>query len=158
MAAVARAAGFGSVRQMNRVMESIFRFGPTELRAKRRGRRHGRRRRPATADPVRGAVPSRGDARPPSVPGHARGRTIEGPTYLRTVEVCGNPGVIEVDLGRDESHLALTAHLPTFDSIIDDVTRVRAMFGLDDDVVGAEAHLIRDPLLAAMVTDQAGCE
>ena len=35
---IAGAAGFGSVRQMNRVMEQIFRFTPKELRATRRKR------------------------------------------------------------------------------------------------------------------------
>ena len=36
MTQIATAAGFNSVRQMNRVMQDIFQFTPTELRAKRR--------------------------------------------------------------------------------------------------------------------------
>ena len=36
MVQLAPAAGFNSVRQMNRVMHEVFRFTPTELRARRR--------------------------------------------------------------------------------------------------------------------------
>jgi AraC family transcriptional regulator of adaptative response / DNA-3-methyladenine glycosylase II len=64
--------------------------------------------------------------------------------------------VIEVDLGGDEPHLQLVAHLPTFDSIIDDVSRIRQMFGLDDHVEQAEAHLGADPLLAPLVRRRPG--
>ena len=36
MPATAQAAGFGSVRQMNRVVQAIFKFTPSELRHRRR--------------------------------------------------------------------------------------------------------------------------
>ena len=157
MSAVAGAAGFGSIRQMNRVVEGIFRFPPGALRRKRRRgdvlvADGGLRLRLPFVEPLDrdGAL---AHLRPRVTPGV---EMVEGRTYRRTLEVCGNPGVIEVDLDGDASHLELIAHLPTFDSIIDDVARIRSMFGLDDDVVAAEAHLSADPLLAPVVQAQPG--
>lgn len=157
MPVVAAAAGFGSVRQMNRVVESIFRFSPGELRRKRRGSdvlvADGglRLRLPFVAPLDRNAALAH--LRPRVTAGV---EAIDGDVYRRTLEVCGNPGVIEVDLRGCETHLELVAHLPTFDSIIDDVARIRSMFGLDDDVRAAEDHLLADPLLAPIVRAQTG--
>jgi len=157
MPAVAGAAGFGSVRQMNRVVESIFRFSPSELRRKRRGgdvlvADGGLRLRLPFVEPLDRAA-ALDHLRPRVTPGV---ELVDGEIYRRTLEVCGNPGVIEVDLGGDDPHLELVAHLPTFDSIIDDVARTRSMFGLDDDVKAAEDHLLADPLLAPIVRAQRG--
>jgi AraC family transcriptional regulator of adaptative response / DNA-3-methyladenine glycosylase II len=52
--------------------------------------------------------------------------------------------------------LELRAHLPTFDSIIDDVARIRWMFGLHEDTTAAEAHLMGDQMLGATVSRQRG--
>lgn len=157
MPSVAGAAGFGSVRQMNRVVESIFRFSPGELRRKRRGgdvlvADGGLRLRLPFVEPLDRAA-ALAHLRPRVTPGV---EAVDGHVYRRTLEVCGNPGVIEVDLGGDEPHLELVAHLPTFDSIIDDVARVRTMFGLDDDVRAAEDHLLADPHLAPTVSGRPG--
>ena len=157
MPAVAGAAGFGSVRQMNRVVEGIFRFSPGELRRKRRGgdvlaADGGLRLRLPFVEPLdRDAALAH--LRPRVTPGV---EMVDGEVYRRTLEVCGNPGVVEVDLGGEHAHLEMVAHLPTFDSIIDDVARIRAMFGLDDDVRVAEDHLSADPLLATLVRDRPG--
>lgn len=157
MPAVAGAAGFGSVRQMNRVVESIFRFPPSELRRKRRAgdvlvADGGLRLRLPFVEPLdRGAVLRH--LRPRVTAGV---ESIDEGRYRRTLEVCGNPGVLEVELDGIGEHLEMVAHLPTFDSIIDDVARVRSMFGLDDDVRDAEAHLLADPILAPVVTRQTG--
>ncbi|MDG2028384.1 MAG: DNA-3-methyladenine glycosylase [Acidimicrobiales bacterium] len=142
---------------MNRVVESIFRFPPSELRRKRRVgdvliADGGLRLRLPFVEPLdRDAA--LGHLEPRLTPGV---ELVEDAVYRRTLEVCGNPGVIEVDLGGDDPHLELTAHLPTFDSIIDDVARIRTMFGLDDDVHAAEQHLLADPLLAPAVRVQPG--
>ena len=145
MPVIARAAGFGSVRQMTRVVESIFGFVPRELRAKRRGGDvmtvdGGLRLRLPFVEPLdRSAMVAHLACRV------VRGvEALEGSCYRRTLVVCGNPGVVAADLGGDDAHLELTAHLPAFDSIIDDVARIRAMFGLDDDIQAAEAHLMAD--------------
>ena len=157
MPAIAGAAGFGSVRQMNRVVEGIFRFLPTELRRKRRGGDvlvvdGGLRLRLPFVQPL-----DRRAALDHLVPRVTPGvEAVVGSVYRRTLEVCGNPGVIEVELGGTDPHLELTAHLPTFDSIIDDVARIRSMFGLDDNVRSAESHLLADPLLGDVVRRQRG--
>jgi AraC family transcriptional regulator of adaptative response / DNA-3-methyladenine glycosylase II len=133
LAQVAFAAGFGSVRQFNRVMTEVFRSSPRELRARRR---KGDR---AAAD---GGLVLRLPFHPPldwpallrwfevrAVPGVER---VEGLTYRRTIEVAGDPGVIEVGPGGDD-HLLLTAHLPHWEDLRHLVARVRRMFDLDTD-------------------------
>jgi AraC family transcriptional regulator, regulatory protein of adaptative response / DNA-3-methyladenine glycosylase II len=157
MPVVAGAAGFGSVRQMNRVVAGIFRFSPTVLRAKRRGgdvlvADGGLRLRLPFMEPLDRQA-ALDHLEPRVTPGV---EAVVGSVYRRTLEVCGNPGVIEVALAGTEPHLELTAHLPTFDSIIDDVARVRSMFGLDDDVAAAESRLGSDPLLGPLVRRRPG--
>jgi AraC family transcriptional regulator of adaptative response / DNA-3-methyladenine glycosylase II len=157
MPVVARASGFGSVRQMNRVVQAIFGFGPRELRARRRARDvlvadGGLRLRLPFAEPL-DRYAARHHLEPRVTPGV---ESIDGSVYRRTLAVCGNPGVVEVHLDGDEAHLGLVAHLPTFDSIIDDVSRIRQMFGLDDHVEEAEAQLADDPLLAPVVRRHPG--
>ena len=158
MPVVASAAGFGSTRQMHRVMESIFGFSPSRLRSRRRPgdvlvADGGLRLRLPLATPFhrRGALDHLRPRATPSV------EAVDGTRYRRTLVVCGNPGVIEVDLAgpvdddTGADHLELVAHLPTFDSIIDDVARIRTMFGLDDDPAEAAPTLLADDLLAPLV-------
>jgi len=160
MPAIARAAGFGSVRQMNRIVESIFAFPPSELWRKRRAgdvlvADGGLRLRLPFVEPL-----DRAAARAHIAPRVTAGvESVADGIYRRTLEVCGNPGVIEVNLSDDRddaAFLELTAHLSTFDSIIDDVARIRSMFGLDDDVRAAEEHLLADPVIAPLVRRQRG--
>ncbi len=157
MPAVAAASGFGSARQMNRVIEQIFGFTPSALRAKRH---RGdvltvdgglRLRLPFVVPLDRDAVLRH--LRPRLTPGV---ESIEGSRYRRTLQVCGHPGVVEIDLGGNADHLEMTAHLPTFDSIIDEVARVRHMFGLDDDVIVANGVLADDPLLVPLIRARPG--
>lgn len=157
MPAVTRASGFGSVRQMNRVIHDIFGFGPQELRSKRRAADvlvadGGLRLRLPFIQPLNrdAALAHLGPRATPGV------ESVQDGVYRRTLAVCGNPGVVEVDLAGGEPHLELVAHLPTFDSIIDDVSRLRQMFGLDDDVEPAESHLAADPAMAELLAKQRG--
>ena len=157
MPVVAAASGFGSVRQMGRVVEQIFRFTPSALRAKRR-----RSDILTTDGGLRLRLPFAGPLDRVALMDHLRPRLTPGVEsladgcYRRTLEVCGHPGVVEVDLVGHDDHLELVAHLPTFDSIIDEVARVRHMFGLDDDVNSANNHLAGDPLLAPLVSARPG--
>ncbi len=157
MTATAGAAGFGSVRQMNRVMDEIFRMPPRDLRAKRRkgdvlvadgGLRlnlsfSGEFNQKLALDHLRPRVTSRVES-------------VDGDAYRRTTQTCGNPGVLEVVLAGHDGRLEIRAHLPTFDSIIDDVARVRAMFGLNEDHESAEDHLMADSLLGPVIRRQRG--
>ena len=172
---IAFAAGFRSVRQMNRVMADTFRFPPSELR--RRGRR-GRGRGPApdsggSPDSADGGlslrIPYRGRLDFGAMAAYLGSRAIPGVEnvspgdgglrYFRTVELCGSPGAIEVTAGTDGQrggHLAVTAHLPTFASLIDLVAGVRRLFGLDEDHRRAVAALAGDELLGPLVAEAPG--
>ena len=152
MTVIARAAGFGSVRQMNRVVEHIFRFPPQALRAKRRGRdvlaADGGLRLRIPTDSLLDVDQITTHLAPRLTPGV---ESLAGTVYRRTVATCGHPGVVEIDLAASANAVELTAHLPTFDSIIDDVARVRHMFGLDDDLTAAQAMLADDPALGRLI-------
>ena len=152
MTAIAGAAGFGSARQMHRVVEQIFGFTPSALRAKRHTRDvlavdGGLRLRIPTATPL-DVDHIVGHLQPRLTPGV---ESLEGTVYRRTVENCGHPGVVEIDLAAGTDAVELVAHLPSFDSIIDEVARVRHLFGLDDDLQDASEHLARDPALGRLV-------
>jgi AraC family transcriptional regulator, regulatory protein of adaptative response / DNA-3-methyladenine glycosylase II len=154
---IAFAAGFNSTRQMNRAMLDTFRFTPTELRAKRRQRDR------LVAD---GGLPLRTPydgsfsfsdmlrfhaAR--AVPGI---ETVDGASYRRTITTCGHPGMIDVSDAGDGRHLLLLAHLPTYNALIDDVARVRRIFGLDQPAADRLPALADDELLAPMIAARAG--
>ena len=81
---------------------------------------------------------------------------VAGDRYRRTIDCCGHPGVIEVAPLGDDRHLDVIAHLPTFGSIIDDVSRVRRLFGADIDPGPATELLAVDPLLGPLVARRPG--
>ncbi|MEM8708269.1 MAG: AlkA N-terminal domain-containing protein, partial [Actinomycetota bacterium] len=152
MTVIAGAAGFGSVRQMNRVMEQIFRFTPKELRGKRR------KRDVLDVDGgLRLRIPTGALLDVDQIVTHLRPRltpgveSLDGTVYRRTVNTCGHPGVVEIDLAAGADHVELVAHLPSFDSIVDEVARVRHMFGFDDDLAAAHHQLAADPELGRLV-------
>lgn len=152
MTIIAGAAGFGSVRQMNRVMEQIFRFTPKELRAKRR-----KRDVLAVDGGLQLRIPTGSLLDVDQIVAHLEPRltpgveALDGTVYRRTVNTCGYPGVVEVDLAASAEAVELNAHLPSFESVIDEVARVRHMFGLDDDLAAAHGHLAADPSLGRLV-------
>ncbi|MGB2694014.1 MAG: AlkA N-terminal domain-containing protein [Dehalococcoidia bacterium] len=157
MTRVAFAAGFSSVRQLNRVMLDTFRLSPSALRTKRF--RNDR----LVAD---GGLPLRlpydgplafdqmlAFLRPRAIPGV---EAVGPDVYRRTISTCGSPGVIELRDAGDGCHLLLLAHLPTFDALIDDVTRSRRIFALDQKPDVWLPVLMRDPLLAPLVAARPG--
>jgi len=121
MTQIATAAGFNTVRQMNRVMLEIFQFTPSELRAKRR--------QPDRLV-VDGGLELRVPYRPPlawlslleflaprAVPG-VEAVDLEARVYRRVADVDGSPGVIEVwDVPREQA-LRLRVHLPAIDGLV----------------------------------------
>ncbi|MCK9496125.1 MAG: helix-turn-helix domain-containing protein [Dehalococcoidia bacterium] len=156
---VAGASGFASVRQMNRVMRDVFRFTPAELRSRRR-----QRDRLVADGGLRLRVPFEGHLafeellaylRPRAIPGV---EVVEGGTYRRTTSTHGEPGAIEVSRPsdtHDERHLQVVAHLPAWTTLIDDVARVRRLFGLDTPPAEA-TPLAEDPLLAPSIEARPG--
>src|SRR5262249_45020083 len=131
---IAFAAGFGSVRQLNRVCREVFRAAPHELRARRRGSDR------LVAD---GGLVLRLPFQPPlnwdAMLGYFDARAIAGVervtvnTYRRTVVIDGDPGVLELSPGGPD-HLLLRAHLPHWEGLIHVVQRARRVFNLDADV------------------------
>ncbi len=154
---IAFAAGFSSVRQMNRVIRDTFRLSPLTLRKKRfRSDR-------LVADgglplrlPYDGPLPfdaMLGFLRPRAIPGV---EAVGPDAYRRTISTCGRPGAIELRDAGDGHHLLLLAHLPTYDALIDDVSRARRIFALDHNPESWLPALLRDPLLAPLIAATPG--
>jgi AraC family transcriptional regulator of adaptative response / DNA-3-methyladenine glycosylase II len=147
IADVAFAAGFGSVRQMARVMQDVFHASPTALRAKRR------RSDRLVAD---GGLETRLTFRPPlewdalldflavrAIPGV---ESVADGTYRRTIEIDGLTGALEVR--HDGEHLVARFHLPKWEGLIHHVARARHLFDLDHDPRHLADHLGADASLA----------
>jgi AraC family transcriptional regulator of adaptative response / DNA-3-methyladenine glycosylase II len=159
MTQISQAAGFRSVRHMNRVMKEVFAFTPSELR--------DRRRQPDRLV-TDGGLELRVPYRPPlawdsmlaflsarAIPGVESIDLAEG-IYRRTIDFYGAPAVIEV---RDEpavNALRLRAHLPTLDGVVHLVGDVRRLFDLDADPTVVDAHLARDSNLRGLVRARRG--
>lgn len=128
---IAYAAGFGSIRQLNRAFRDVFHATPSHLRAKRR------RADRLVADgglPLRLSYAGLLDwhavleglaAR--AVPGVEH---VEGDAYRRIVVVDGDPGVLELRPGGPD-YLVLTAHLPHWVALLHVVSRARQIARLD---------------------------
>jgi AraC family transcriptional regulator of adaptative response / DNA-3-methyladenine glycosylase II len=155
VATVGFAAGFNSVRQMNRAMLQTFRASPRELRA--------RRRRPErlVAD---GGLEVQLPYKPPiawddilaylaprATPGV---EAVDGGTWRRVVRHEGHPALIEATAHGE--HVRVRLHLPSFAGLIHLAAGVRSTFGLDDDVREANAVLRRDPLLRTSMRRRPG--
>jgi AraC family transcriptional regulator of adaptative response / DNA-3-methyladenine glycosylase II len=151
------AAGFASVRQMNRVMRDVFHDSPSALRA----RRHRADR--LVAD---GGLDLRVPFRPPLawdellaslgsrvLPGV---ESVDGGVYRRTIVVDGHPGVIELHAPTPDNHLRVRVHLPRWDGLIHVVHQARRMLDLDTDPRPIVEHLGRDPLLRSSVAAAPG--
>jgi AraC family transcriptional regulator, regulatory protein of adaptative response / DNA-3-methyladenine glycosylase II len=153
---IAFAAGFGSVRQLNRSCRDVFRASPRELRARRRVSDR------LVADgglPLRLAY--RGPLDWPALVGYLGARAIpgveqvSGDTYRRTVVVNGDPGVIELQAG-DREAIVLVAHLPHWEELIHVAEHARRIAGLDLDIAEAERHLVRDRVIGPIVQAHRG--
>ncbi|MGQ0830670.1 MAG: AlkA N-terminal domain-containing protein [Microthrixaceae bacterium] len=153
---IAWASGFGSLRQLNRACQEIFRASPTELRARRR------RGDPLAADGgLTLRMSFRGPLDWPLTLGYFARRAItgvewvDGDVYRRTIVVDGDAGMIEVSSGGSD-HLLLRAHLPHVRGLIHVVEGARRIFALDRDPTAANAHLGADPVLGPLVASSPG--
>ncbi|HYT81202.1 MAG TPA: AlkA N-terminal domain-containing protein [Actinomycetota bacterium] len=153
---IAFAAGFGSVRQLNRACRGVFRAPPGELRERRRASDR------LVAD---GGLVLRLPFHPPldcdAMLGYFGARAIagvesvSGGTYRRTVVIDGDPGVLELSPGGPD-HLLLKAHLPHWEGLIHVVQRARRVFNLDADVEAATGHLESDPIIGPLMRARPG--
>ncbi|MFV1991086.1 MAG: AlkA N-terminal domain-containing protein [Acidimicrobiales bacterium] len=157
MTDVTYASGFASVRQMNRVVREIFDFSPTELRGKRK-----RGDNLQIDGGLRLRIPYGQPMDVSQALGYLQSRAIHGVEavvdgiYRRTTNTCGYPGVLELKDHGDGRNVELLAHLPSFNSIIDDIARCRRMLALDIDITSAVEQLRKDPLLGPVVTKAPG--
>ena len=154
MVQLAPAAGFNSVRQMNRVMSEVFRFTPTELRARRR-----QPDRLVVDGGLELRVPYRAPLAwsellaflaPRAIPG-VESVDVDAGLYRRTVEIDGAANVIEVWNVASEEALRLRAHLSSLDGLVHLVAGVRRLFDLDADPKPIDRDLARDPRLRPLV-------
>jgi AraC family transcriptional regulator of adaptative response / DNA-3-methyladenine glycosylase II len=148
---IAWASGFGSLRQLHRACQEIFRASPTELRGRRR-----KADRLVADGGLTLRLPFVGPLDWALMLGYFQRRAIagvehvDGNAYRRTVTVDGDPGVLEITHGGGD-HLVLRAHLPHVGGLIHVVQGARRIFALDRDPSSADAHLAADPLLATLV-------
>ncbi len=153
---VAFAAGFGSVRQLNRTTHDLFDSTPLALRARRRVADRLvadgglELRLPFGTAPDWEATARYLAAR--AIPGV---ESVSGLTYRRTVVIDGDPGVIEIGPGGSD-HLIGRVHLPHWDGLIHVVAGARRIAGIDAEVDDANAHLTRDPLIGPLVRRRPG--
>ena len=81
---------------------------------------------------------------------------IEGGRYLRTVEVDGAMGSIEVTHLPDRQSLGVSIRFPDVRILPAIVARVRRLFDLGADIETIDNHLSGDPLLAPLVAQRPG--
>jgi AraC family transcriptional regulator of adaptative response / DNA-3-methyladenine glycosylase II len=153
---IAFAAGFGSVRQLNRACRDVFRATPIALRARRRASDR------LVAD---GGLLLRLSFQPPldweAMLEYFEARAIAGVesvsdrTYRRTVMIGGDPGVFELSPG-GQDQLLLRAHLPHWEGLIHLVRRARRIFNLDCDMERATGHLAADPVIGPLIRARPG--
>jgi AraC family transcriptional regulator, regulatory protein of adaptative response / DNA-3-methyladenine glycosylase II len=153
---IAYAAGFGSVRQLNRACRDVFRMAPRELRARRR-----RTDRLVADGGLLLRLPFKGPLDWQALLASFAARAIPGvehvseDLYRRTIVVAGDPGVLELHRGGDD-HLLLRAHLPHWRELIHIVQRARWIASLDFDLDEASAHLGDDPIVGPLIQARPG--
>ncbi len=154
-AEVAVAAGFGSVRQFNDTLRTVYGRTPTELRGR------ARRSRPAAAP---GAIELRLPVREPfdgeALLAFLAARAIAGveevaaATYRRTLALEHGPAVVALTPAAHAVHAEL--RLADLRDLTAAVARCRRLLDLDADPLAISSHLAGDPLLAPLVSAHPG--
>ncbi len=153
---IAFAAGFGSLRQFNRVCQEVFREAPSALRARRR-----RADRLAADGGLVLRLPYCGPLDWPALLAYFTGRAIPGvesvagDTYRRTIVVGEAGGVLELRPGGDD-HLLLRAHLPHWEELVHVVQRARHIANLDLEVDEPVRILAADRIVGRLIRERPG--
>jgi AraC family transcriptional regulator of adaptative response / DNA-3-methyladenine glycosylase II len=157
LADVAFAAGFGSIRRFNAVMQATYHHPPRDLRRERV-------RHPASADSP--GISLRLAFTPPydwdSLIGFLMARAIPGveiaspDRYCRAIELDGKAGLIEMRPHLEDRHLRVSIHFPDLVSLSRIAGHVRAMFDLNTSPAAMNEQLERDPVIGKLVTEHPG--
>ena len=153
---IAYAAGFGSLRQLNRACREVFRESPRSLRGRRR-----KSDRLVADGGLLLRLTYRGPLDWDSLLAYFGARAIpgvehvSGDTYRRTIVVAGDPGVLELYPGGD-GQLLLLAHLPHWEELVHLVQRARRIAGLDFELGEAARQLGEDPTLGPLLRARPG--
>jgi AraC family transcriptional regulator of adaptative response / DNA-3-methyladenine glycosylase II len=150
MTDIAVASGFGSVRRFNDAFRKLYRRAPSELRRKKNA-------------PLSTVTLKLGHRAPydwDSILAFLAYRAIEGVElvdgnrYMRTIEIDGAYGSIEVSPGKN--HLLATIRFPKVKALLGIVARLRRLFDLDADVASIGKHLSGDADLAPLISKRPG--
>jgi AraC family transcriptional regulator of adaptative response / DNA-3-methyladenine glycosylase II len=154
MADVAMASGFSSLRRFNETFLELFHRPPSALRRKTSAGREDqdvtlrlRYRPPYDWDCMLDFLRAR------AVAGI---EMVDGARYLRTVEVDGAVGSIEVTHLPDRQCLGVSIRFPDVRLFPAIVARVRRLFDLGADIETIDGHLSGDPALAPLVAQRPG--
>jgi AraC family transcriptional regulator of adaptative response / DNA-3-methyladenine glycosylase II len=156
MTAIALAAGFGSVRRFNEIFRDLFHRPPSALRRRTSGGSRNendgivlnlRYRSPYDWHSIIVFLQARAI---PEV------EVIEDGRYLRTVEVDGFVGTIEVSHRPERQSIGVKIRLSNVKLLPAIIARVRRQFDISADIETIDAHLSNDPLLAPLVAQRPG--
>ncbi len=150
MTDIAAASGFGSVRRFNDAFRKLYRRPPSELRRRRSGSMSTVAlklgfRAPYDWDAIAAFLSAR------AIPGI---ELVEGDRYLRTIEIAGHRGSVEVR--PNVRHLTATIRFPKVNALLGIVARLRRLFDLDADVASIAAHLSGDAALKPLISKRPG--
>jgi AraC family transcriptional regulator of adaptative response / DNA-3-methyladenine glycosylase II len=154
MTAIAMASGFGSVRRFNETFRDLFHRPPIALRRRHSARHQGK----DVALRLRYRPPYEWDCMLDFLRARAIAgvEMVEGDRYLRTVEVDGAMGSIEVTHQPDRQSLSVSILFSDVRLLPAIVTRVRRLFDLGADIGTIGDHLSGDPVLAPLVAQRPG--
>jgi len=156
MTEVALASGFSSLRRFNEVFLDLFHRAPSTLRRKTIDNSPNADedvtlklcyQPPYDWDSMLGFLAVR------AIPGI---EVVENSRYLRTVELDGACGSIEVWHQEERNSLAVRIRFPYVRSFPAIVSRVRRLFDVGADIETIDEHLSNDPLLARLVAQRPG--
>jgi AraC family transcriptional regulator, regulatory protein of adaptative response / DNA-3-methyladenine glycosylase II len=154
MTEVAMAAGFGSLRRFNEIFRELFQRPPSALRRRNSARHEGK----DVFLKLRYRAPYEWNC----MLGFLRARAIAGvevvgdDRYLRTVEIDGAMGSIEVTHLPERQSIGVSIRFPDVRLLPAIVARVRRLFDLGADIETIDDHLSGDPVLARLVAQRPG--
>ncbi len=161
VAQVAFAAGFGSVRQLQRACANVFGAPPAELRSRRRAADRlvadgGLRLRLAYPGQLDWVATRRWLADRSLGGVEVAHGEEKAQRWARTIEVDGDPALIELGALPGEQALELAVHLPHWQGLTHIVAAVRTLVGIDSDQRSAVDALGNDPVVGPSIAANPG--